>query len=37
MVLKYGLSGKSSGVMLFTSYAVAENEDKTAVMKKVFD
>ena len=35
-VLRSGLSGRSSGVMMFTSYAVAENEDKTAVMKKVY-
>jgi len=35
-VLRSGLSGKSSGVMMFTSYAVAENEDKTKVMKKVY-
>ena len=36
MVLRHGLSGKSSGVMMFTSYAVAEDEGKTAVMKKVY-
>jgi len=35
-VLRSGLSGRSSGVMMFTSYAVAENEAKTAVMKKVY-
>ena len=35
-VLRSGLSGRSSGVMMFTSYAVAEDEDKTAVMKKVY-
>ena len=36
MVLRSGLSGLSSGVMMFTSYSVAEDEDKTAVMKKVY-
>ena len=35
-VLRSGLSGRSSGVMMFTSYAVAEDKDKTAVMKKVY-
>jgi len=35
-VLRYGLSGKSSGVMMFTTYAVAEDESKTAVMKNVY-
>jgi hypothetical protein len=35
-VLRYGLSGCSSGVMMFTSYAVAENETKTAVMRAVY-
>ncbi len=35
-VLRHGLSGKSSGVMMFTTYAVAEDESKTAVMKKVY-
>jgi len=35
-VLKGGLSGGSSGVMMFTSYAVAEDSIKTVVMKKVY-
>ena len=35
-VLKGGLAGKSSGVMMFTSYAVAEDEGKTEVMRKVY-
>ncbi len=35
-VLKGGLAGKSSGVMMFTSYSVAEDEGKTAVMKNVY-
>jgi hypothetical protein len=35
-VLKGGLTGKSSGVMMFTSNAVAEDEGKTAVMKDVY-
>ena len=35
-VLRHGLSGASSGVMMFTANAVAEDEAKTAVMKKVY-
>ncbi len=35
-VLKGGLAGKSSGVMIFTASAVAEDEGKTAVMKNVY-
>ena len=35
-VLKGGLTGESSGVMMFTTYAVAEDEGKTEVMKKVY-
>ena len=35
-VLKGGLAGKSSGVMMFTTYAVAEDEGKTEVMKNVY-
>jgi len=35
-VLMAGLSGKSSGVMMFTSHAVAEDTGKTAVMRKVY-
>jgi len=36
IVLRGGLSGKSSGVMMFTSNAVAWDSVKTAVMKKVY-
>jgi hypothetical protein len=35
-VLKGGMAGKSSGIMMFTTYAVAEDEGKTEVMKKVY-
>lgn len=35
-VLRGGLAGQSSGVMMFTTSAVAEDEAKTAVMKKVY-
>jgi hypothetical protein len=35
-VLEYGLSGKSSGVMMFTTDAVADDPDKINVMKKVY-
>jgi hypothetical protein len=35
-VLRHGLSERSSGVMMFTTYAVAEDECKTAVMKNVY-
>jgi hypothetical protein len=35
-VLKGGMAGKSSGVMMFTTYAVAEDEGKTEVMKNVY-
>ena len=35
-VLRGGLAGQSSGVMMFTTHAVAENEGKIAVMKKVY-
>ena len=35
-VLRGGLSGESSGVMMFTTYSVAEDEGKTEVMKKVY-
>jgi len=35
-VLRGGLAGGSSGVMMFTTHAVAENEDKIQVMKKVY-
>ena len=36
MVLKGGLAGKSTGVMMFTTYAVAEDEGKIEVMKKIY-
>ena len=35
-VLRGGLDGKSTGVMMFTTYAIAEDEGKTEVMKKVY-
>ncbi|NND34974.1 MAG: hypothetical protein HKN76_20475, partial [Saprospiraceae bacterium] len=35
-VLLGALAGESSGVMMFTSHAVAEDSGKTAVMKKVY-
>lgn len=35
-VLKGGLSGQSSGVMMFTSYAVAEDSTKTDIMKNTY-
>ena len=35
-VLKGGLEAESTGVMMFTSYSVAENKEKIAVMKKAF-
>lgn len=35
-VLKGGLSGMASGVMMFTTYAVAGDEGKTEVMKKIY-
>jgi hypothetical protein len=37
MVLWGGLSGKSSGVMMFTTYAVAEDSVKTRVLEKVYN
>ncbi|WP_235297805.1 glycoside hydrolase family 10 protein [Portibacter marinus] len=36
MVLRHGLSGGSSGVMMFTSNAVAKDDGKIAVMKDVY-
>ncbi|SNY95041.1 hypothetical protein [Flagellimonas pacifica] len=36
IVLKGGLAGESSGVMMFTTSAVAEDKDKIAVMKKIY-
>ena len=35
-VLQNGLSGTATGVMMFTSYAVAEDDKKVAVMKRVY-
>jgi len=35
-VLRGGLTGEASGVMMFTTHAVAQDEDKTQVMKKVY-
>jgi hypothetical protein len=35
-VLKAGLSAGSSGVMMFTTRAMADDEDKTAVMKELY-
>ena len=35
-VLRHGLSGQASGLMMFTTYAVAEDEQKTAMMKKIY-
>lgn len=35
-VLKGGLAGKSSGVMMFTTSAIADDEGKTEVMKNVY-
>lgn len=35
-VLRYGAGGKATGVMMFTSYSVAEDEKKIGVMKKVY-
>lgn len=36
-VLRYGVSAGASGVMMFTTHAVAEDEAKTEVMRKVFE
>ena len=35
-VLRGGLAGKSTGVMMFTTHAIAEDVGKTEVMKKVY-
>ncbi len=35
-VLKGGMAGESSGVMMFTTYAVAKDEGKTEVMKCIY-
>jgi hypothetical protein len=36
-VLRYGAGAQSTGVMMFTSNAVAEDEEKIEVMKKVYN
>lgn len=36
-VLRGGLEGKANGVMMFTTRAVADDEEKLAVMKKVYE
>ncbi len=36
-VLNYGLAAEATGVMMFTSHSVANDPDKTAVMKKVYE
>jgi hypothetical protein len=36
-VLQYGLSGNATGVMMFTTHAVAEDTAKISVMKKVYN
>ncbi len=35
-VMQGGLSGKSTGVMMFTTRAIADNEDKIEVMKTIY-
>ncbi len=35
-VLRYGTSAQATGIMMFTSYSVAEDEKKIATMKKVY-
>ncbi len=35
-VLSHGMSAGATGVMMFTSYAVAEDRDKTETMKKAY-
>ncbi len=35
-VLLGGLAGQASGIMMFTSYSVAEDDEKTAVMQEVY-
>jgi len=34
--LRYGAGGQATGVMMFTSNSVAEDEQKVAVMKKIY-
>jgi hypothetical protein len=35
-VLRNGTAGQSSGIMMFTSHSVAEDDEKIAVMKKIY-
>ena len=35
-VLRNGTAGQSTGVMMFTSHSVAEDDQKIAVMKKIY-
>jgi len=35
-VLRYGAGAQSTGVMMFTGNSVADDEQKTATMKKVY-
>lgn len=35
-VLRYGTAAKASGIMMFTSYSVADDDKKIATMKKVY-
>ncbi len=37
IVMEGGLAGKSTGVMMFTTYAVAEDPEKIEVMKKIYE
>lgn len=36
MVLRYGAGSGSTGIMMFTTNAVADNPSKTEVMKKIY-
>ena len=36
-VLRYGLSGRSTGVMMFTLGSVAEDDGKMAVMRRIYN
>ncbi|MCG8306334.1 MAG: beta-galactosidase [Cytophagales bacterium] len=36
LVLRGGLSGKSSGVMMFTTNAMAQSDEKTGVMRRLY-
>jgi hypothetical protein len=35
-ILNYGTAGQATGVMMFTSNAVAENDEKIATMKRIY-